>query len=121
MDAAQAFGPAGANVFDDLEAAANALRSGDPAAISASSDKLAVAMERMTGALAEVGGRTNRLEKTLQLAKDSQLSLSTSLSEIENVDMPRAMVDLQMQEVAYQASLAATARVMQPSLLDFLR
>ena len=32
-----------------------------------------------------------------------------------------AYIDLKMQEVAYQASLAATARVLQPSLLDFLR
>ena len=31
------------------------------------------------------------------------------------------MVDLQMHEVAYQAALASTARVMQPSLVDFLR
>jgi flagellar hook-associated protein 3 FlgL len=31
------------------------------------------------------------------------------------------MVDLQLQEVAYQAALASTARVLQPSLVDFLR
>ena len=30
-------------------------------------------------------------------------------------------VDLQLQEVSYQAALSATARVIQPSLLDFLR
>lgn len=121
MDAEQAFGPAGANLFDDLEAAALALRAGDSVGMSAAIDKLAVAMDRMTGALAEIGGRTNRLESSLELAKDNELSLTNSLSEIENVDLPRALVDLQLQEVAHQAALAATARVMQPSLLDFLR
>ena len=40
---------------------------------------------------------------------------------MENVDLPKVTVDLQMQQVAYQASLAATARVVQPSLLDFLQ
>jgi flagellar hook-associated protein 3 FlgL len=40
---------------------------------------------------------------------------------VENVDIAKAIVDLQMQEVAYQAALGATARVIQPSLLDFLR
>ena len=39
----------------------------------------------------------------------------------ENADLPRTMMELQMQEVAYKASLAATARVLQPSLVDFLR
>jgi len=121
FDGPQAFGPAGANLFDDLEAAANALRSGDQAAIGASIDKLAAGGERLTGALAEVGGRTNRLEAALLRAQDSELSMRKSLSEIENVDLPKAMVELQLQEVAYQAALGATARVLQPSLLDFLR
>ncbi|GGD21491.1 flagellin [Nocardioides daphniae] len=121
MDARQAFGPDGANLFDDLDAAVNALRSGDPAELSASLDRLAEAGNRMTGALAEIGGRTNRLEAALLRAQDGELSMTSSLSEIENVDLPRAMVDLQLQEVAYQAALGATARVLQPSLLDFLR
>jgi flagellar hook-associated protein 3 FlgL len=30
-------------------------------------------------------------------------------------------MELKMQEVAYQAALGATSRVIQPSLLDFLR
>ena len=51
----------------------------------------------------------------------TELRLSTSLSNVENADLPKVIVDLQMQQTAYQASLAATSRVMQPSLLDFLR
>lgn len=121
LDAAATFGPHGANLFDDLAAAADALRTGDRAAINASLDKLALGTDRLTGGLAEVGGRTQRLEAALQRAKDSELGLTTSLTEIENVDLPKAMVELQLQEVAYQAALGATARVLQPSLLDFLR
>lgn len=121
LDAAAVFGPHGANLFDDLAAAADALRTGDPAGISASLDKLHLGMERLTNGLAEVGGRTQRLEAALQRAKDGELSLTSSLTEIENVDLPKAMVELQLQEVAYQAALGATARVLQPSLLDFLR
>jgi hypothetical protein len=32
-----------------------------------------------------------------------------------------ALIDLQLQEVAYQAALGATAKALQPSLMDFLR
>ena len=80
-------------------------------------------MDRITVArVSDVGTRFNRLEKAAaQAASDAELSLTTSLSEVENTDLPKAMVELQMQEVAYQAALASTARVMQPSLLDFLR
>ena len=49
------------------------------------------------------------------------IDTQAALSEVENVDIAKAIVDLQLQEVAYQAALGATARVIQPSLLDFLR
>jgi flagellar hook-associated protein 3 FlgL len=84
-------------------------------------NRLDAAMSRLTTSLADVGSRYNRLESGMRINKDAELSLQDSLSNIENVDMARAMVDLQMNEVAYQASLGATARVLQPSLLQFLR
>jgi flagellar hook-associated protein 3 FlgL len=44
-----------------------------------------------------------------------------SLWEVENVDLTKVQVDLRLQEVAYRAALATTRRVLQPSLVDFLR
>jgi flagellar hook-associated protein 3 FlgL len=121
LDGRQAFGPDGDNVFDHLTALAAALRSGDPAATGAAADVLTGDSARVTTALAEVGTRTSRVELAAARAKDAEVGLANSLAEIENTDLPQAMVELQMQEVAYQAALAATARVLQPSLLDFLR
>ena len=48
----------------------------------------------------------------------NQLESQNQLSEVEGVDLPATVVDLQLQEVAYQA---ATARALQPNLMDFLR
>ncbi len=121
VDGPDAFGPDGANLFDEMEELATALRAGDTTAIRAGIEGLDTAMERMLTTLADVGTRAGRVERSLQVAQDTIITLSTSRSELENVDLPRAMVDLQMQEVAYQAALATTARVAQPSLLDFLR
>jgi flagellar hook-associated protein 3 FlgL len=47
--------------------------------------------------------------------------LKNHLSTVENADLAQSAVELQLQEVAYQAALSATSRVIQPSLLDFLR
>lgn len=121
VDGNVAFGSAGSSVFDHLSALATALRTGDQATISASITALDADRDRITTTQTEVGSRQNRVEAAIQAAADTQLRLSTSLSEVENADLPKTVVDLQMQEVAYQASLGATARVMQPSLLDFLR
>jgi flagellar hook-associated protein 3 FlgL len=78
-------------------------------------------MKRMTTALADVGTRYGRVESALDSVNSSTLDTQSALSEVENVDIGKAIVDLQMQEVAYQSALGATARVIQPSLIDFLR
>lgn len=49
------------------------------------------------------------------------MALRGSLAQVENIDLPKTIVELQMQQVAYQAALGATAKVIQPTLLDFLR
>ena len=62
--------------------------------------------------VSDVGARSNRARAGRACAPATpSCRLTNSLSEIENTDLPKAMVDLQMQEVAYQAALAATARV----------
>ena len=114
------FGPAGNDLFDVIADIATKL-SVDPGTLDVELDRLDAALSRMTTSLADVGSRFNRLEAGLRINRDAELSLQDSLSQVENVDMARAMVDLQMNEVAYQAALGATARVLQPSLLDFLR
>jgi flagellar hook-associated protein 3 FlgL len=50
-----------------------------------------------------------------------QLSLQTRLSQTEDIDMPKTIMELQMQQVGYQAALAATAQALQPTLVDFLK
>jgi flagellar hook-associated protein 3 FlgL len=116
-----AFGPDGDSLFDHLDALATALRAGDPAGMATAIGKLSSDSSRITDVQSSIGARTNRVEQSQTAASDAQLSLSNTLSEIENADIAKATVDLQLQEVAYQAALSATARVMQPSLLDFLR
>lgn len=73
-------------------------------------------------ALSSLDTQRKALQVTGQnLANVNQLESQNQLSEVEGVDLPAAMVDLQLQEMAYQAALAATARALQPNLLDFLR
>lgn len=115
------FGPDGDSVFDELTALADALRAGDDAATRAGIDKLQVHMEKIGSVQAMVGARQAQVERSLDAAEDVKFDLTARLSELENVDVAQASVDLALQEMAYQAALAATGRVLQPSLLDFLR
>ena len=79
------------------------------------------AINRMISSLGELGARFNRVENVKSAAEGTLVNLSNSLAEVEDIDLPKTIVELQMQETAYKAALGATARVVQPSLLDFLR
>ena len=121
VDGTTAFGAPGADLFQDLTDLSNALRLGDMTTVQAKLTSLQTAHSRVTTTLADVGVRYSRLEKADQTITDSKLQMSTALSDLENVDIGEATLDLKMQELAYQTALAATARLVQPSLSDFLR
>jgi flagellar hook-associated protein 3 FlgL len=92
-----------------------------PGQLGGSLTRIDALSKQMLGALADVGTRYGRVEGALTTLTDANLNNTAALSEVENVDIAKAIVDLQMAEVAHQAALGATARVLQPSLLDFLR
>lgn len=117
------FGDDAANdsVFDHLAALSTALRTADQAGIDTAITNLTADYKRIINVHADVGARWNRVANARSVAVDAELTLRNSLSEIENVDLAKATVDLRLQEVAYQAALGATSRVIRPSLLDFMR
>ncbi|WKN47630.1 flagellar hook-associated protein FlgL [Nocardioides sp. Arc9.136] len=115
------FGAGDDSLFATLEAASTAVIGGDQAEMDAALTKLAGHLDKMGATQAVVGSRQAQVERAVVATGDAKLALITRLSDVENVDLPRALVDLKLQEVAYQAALGATARVTQPSLLDFLR
>lgn len=115
------FGPDGASVFDTLADLAAALRADDGAAVSTGITDVKAALARVTDALADVGTRTNRVDAARDRASAAVLTLGSAYTELTGVDIAATVMDLQMQEVAYKAALGAASRVVQPSLLDFLR
>ncbi|MGZ4505291.1 MAG: flagellar hook-associated protein FlgL [Nocardioidaceae bacterium] len=115
----EVFSVNGDDLFTVLGDATQALTSGgNPSSMLSRLD--AVFTQMKTG-LADIGARENRIDQATDRLSSSAIDNTSALSNIENVDIASAITDLQMQQVAYQASLGATARVIQPSLLDFLR
>jgi flagellar hook-associated protein 3 FlgL len=95
------------------------LRSG--ADVSARIDEIDGRRQQMLTELTGVGARYNRLEVAEVATLERMGGLESRLSDVEDVDMARTIIDLKSAEVAYQGALGVTARVLQNSLLDFLR
>ncbi|MFY9166239.1 MAG: flagellar hook-associated protein FlgL [Limnochordia bacterium] len=71
--------------------------------------------------ISELGGKQNRVELARERMLDLQLSLTRILSEEQDLDYAEAIMELKMEEFAYRTALAVGARIIQPSLVDFLR
>ncbi|WP_054693822.1 flagellin [Syntrophomonas palmitatica] len=68
-----------------------------------------------------VGARINRLDLQENRLKYAEESLTDLLSKTEDADQAKVIMELKMQENVFNSSLAAGARIIQPTLMDFLR
>ncbi|TFV83311.1 flagellar hook-associated protein FlgL [Blastococcus sp. CT_GayMR16] len=116
----QAFGPAGADIFAIADKIATDVVA-NPTALAGHLADLDVVMKGMLTAVADVGSRAARVDREDQVNSDRALTLSSRLAETENIDLPNTIMQLQMQKVGYEAALAATAKALTPTLLDYLR
>jgi flagellar hook-associated protein 3 FlgL len=114
------FGEGADQLFTVLQTLSDNLRN-DPTALGGTLDRLDGASARMVTQLAGVGARYNRIEQMKSTATDRLIDLGSQLSDIEDIDLPATIMDMQMQQSAYEAALAVSAKVIQPSLMDFLR
>ncbi len=119
--AAEAFGDAEDSVFSVLTGLEGALRAGDTNAVSATLSALDASMERLGGELARIGANTNWVDSALQRSEDSLFVIQQELAEVEDADYAEAVMDLQMQDMALQATLQALGRALPQSLAAFLR
>jgi len=105
-------------VLGDLH---DALMANDRNAVAAVSDRIESGQGQISEELSRVGSRTARLDAQRANLDRREEALTTRLSDVQDADSIRVLSDLVREQTALQAALEATARVIQPSLLDFLR
>lgn len=110
--------PSMMELFDDFIAALNA---GDHEAVSEFVDDIDEHMDNIARVRADVGARYNRLELTENRLSKNIYNFTKLMSENEDIDQAENIMFLKSEENVYQASLAGGARIIQSSLMDFLR
>jgi len=117
------FGEAGDpdNTFQILKDIINHLENNQPDQLLNDMDRVDIAADRIAVAWAEIGARTNRFELVENRILDEQVSLKQLKSQVADVDMADAITTLKLHENVLQAALATGARIMQVSLVDFLK
>ncbi|MBP3950039.1 flagellar hook-associated protein FlgL [Bacillus suaedae] len=70
---------------------------------------------------AELGARVNRIEMMENRLMGQEVTAKRIMSDNEDADMEQVIIDLTTQESVHRAALASGARIIQPTLMDFLR
>jgi flagellar hook-associated protein 3 FlgL len=114
----------GTTIFDELDNIVADMKDPTKTGADISSDHLDTLdkqMKNFTTLQTVVGARSNRIDQALDRLGQKELSINQYLSDTEDVDVAKAMTDLSTQENVHKAALSVGARIIQPTLMDYLR
>ncbi|OQY15932.1 MAG: flagellar hook-associated protein 3 [Desulfobacterium sp. 4572_20] len=115
----------GVDVFDSLRDLINGLEDPDTTAgtaqIATQITPLSNALDQIKAVRSEAASTFIQLETTGNQLANFKLNIEDMLSDTEDANMAQAIVELQVQQTAYETSLATAAKILQRSLMDFLR
>lgn len=109
------------NAFYILQTLSQALRDADFEAVDDMLGRLDARIDKVLEKWSELGAKRNRVDLIEHRLQDNDLNIQALLSKTEDVDYAEAITNLKMEENVYMASLSVGARIIQPSLIDFLR
>ena len=104
-----------------LRDAVDHLNAGDGPSLRADLSRLDTNLDHILEVRAANGARAQRLETALSRLQQTEESTLGQLSETEDADIAKTLIELNSQTAAYQAALRAGANLVQSSLMDFLR
>jgi flagellar hook-associated protein 3 FlgL len=110
----------GVDVFKIVQDLITALNGNDTASIMSSITSLETASTQISNAISDVGGRTLRLQSAQDVISKFKLDLKIDISNTEDADITKVISDLQLGNVALQAAMNSSAKVLRQSILDFL-
>jgi flagellar hook-associated protein 3 FlgL len=122
LNTADSAGVYGGSVFDMVIYLRNSLYKGDLESIGGSALRgIDDSIETLSAHLAEIGAKDTRLEETNKRLAWETPEYTRLNSEEVDLDLSQAITELKMLEYTHQAALATAARILRPTLLDFLR
>ncbi|UCC43451.1 MAG: flagellar hook-associated protein FlgL [Candidatus Zixiibacteriota bacterium] len=109
------------DVMGSAVALRNALQKNDRKGSEMLVRELENSLQHLLNYRAEVGGRAIRLDSTDRRLVDANVNFTRLLSEVEDADLSELVTDLATFENNYNAALLSAAKIIQPTLLDFMK
>jgi flagellar hook-associated protein 3 FlgL len=112
---------AGVNLFAVVSDLTTALRANDKGAVQDALEYLDAATSQVVMARSQVGSRVMTLNSAMETLQKSKVDSNSFISQMEDADTFEVVSDINKAESTLKATLATSGKLIQPSLLDFLR
>jgi flagellar hook-associated protein 3 FlgL len=109
------------NAFDELQNLRIGLLTGDQDGIRATLERLDQIHGSVVSVRAKIGSRLQGLQQTEGAIERHNLTNAGITSDLEDADMAQVVSDLAKEEQVFKSTLASSQKLIQPTLLDFLK
>jgi flagellar hook-associated protein 3 FlgL len=107
--------------FDSLIRLKEAIENNDPAAMQQEATRLQGVEDFFSAQVSDIGIRQGRILEKQDILKGLKLNFQNQIDDLENADMAQAILEVKERQNAYEVALAASSKIMEVSLLDYLR
>lgn len=114
-------GANGVNLFSTLRNLEVSLRTNDKVGVQESLDTLDQAISQVVLARSEAGARIMSINNTMDTLQKAVVDNKVTASQLEDVDVFQVISDINKTDSTLKATLETSGKLIQPSLLDFLR
>ena len=121
MPGSQLFQGTNANIFGALQQLITSLQTGSTANAQTATNQLRDAFDTLTSQRIFYGNTVNQLNSTQTFLQQEKVSLSSQATNLIGADITKSASDLTRAQTAYNATLAAAAKMLPTSLLDYLK
>jgi flagellar hook-associated protein 3 FlgL len=108
------------DVFQTLIDLREAIKSRDSVAVEGLLENINQSIDQLSLQNTNIGSKINRFDLYHQQYENQDIQLQEMLSEIEDTDIAKAIMELQMEETSLNATLQVLAKTFNVSLMDFI-
>jgi len=117
----QIFQNSGGDAFGALQQLITALQSGTASAAQTATNQVRDALASVSGQQIFYSNAVNQFNSTQTFLNQEQVNLTAQANNLVGADITKVATDLTQAQTAYSATLAAAAKILPTSLLDYLK
>lgn len=111
----------GINVFDVLKKMEASLLTNDKGGVQDSLDRLDAALSQVILGRSQVGSRSMVLDNSLETLQKQKVDAQGQISNLEDADAFEVISEMNKTEGTLKATMQTSGKLIQPSLMDFIR